>query len=105
MTEYQIATLAVSAGQLLVGLAGVSLVGVGIRAMTEAAKRRDRQLDEHRRDADQRHAEAMHAGDLREKRDDARHAEAMRSLEAIIKGMERQTAALQTVIERTGTRA
>ncbi len=87
MTEYQIATLAVSAGQLLVGLAGVSLVGVGIRAMTEAAKRRDRQLDEYRRDADQRHAEAM------------------RSLEAIIKGMERQTAALQTVIERTGTRA
>ena len=61
-----------------------------------------------------------HAGDLREKREDARHreamhsadqhhaeamrdadqhhAEAMRSLEALIKGME-------TVIERTGGRA
>ena len=92
MTEYEIATLAVSAGQLLIGLAGVTLVGVGIRAMTEAAKRRDRQLDEHRRDADQRHAEAMHAADQH-------HREAMRSLESIIKGME-------AVIERTaGTRA
>ncbi len=76
MTEYEIATLAISAGQLLVGLAGVTLVGVGIRAMTEAAKRRDRQLDEHRRDQDQRHRESMEA------------------LRALIHGME-------TVIART----
>ncbi len=34
------------------------------------------------------------AGDQREKREDQRHREAMRSLEALIKGME-------TVIERT----
>ena len=38
------------------------------------------------------------AGDQRAVREDARHREAMRSLEAIIKGME-------TVIERTGGRA
>ena len=38
------------------------------------------------------------SGDQRAVREDARHAEAMRALEAIIKGME-------TVIERTGGRA
>lgn len=38
------------------------------------------------------------AGDQRAAREDARHAEAMRALEGLIKGME-------TVIERTGSRA
>ena len=87
MTEYEIATLAyqqgaqwIAVGQLAVAVVGVGLVGVGIRAMTETAKRRDRQLDQHRRDQDQRHAESMEA------------------LRALIKGME-------TVIERTEGRA
>ncbi len=70
----------IAAGQLVTAVVGVGLVGFGIRAMTEAAKRRDRQLDEHRRNQDQRHAESMEA------------------LRALIKGME-------TVIERTGVRA
>ena len=61
MTGYEIATLVISAGQLATAVVGVALVRVGIRAMTEAAKRRDRQLDEHRRDQDQRHAESMEA--------------------------------------------
>ena len=70
----------IAAGQLATAVVGVGLVGVGIRAMTEAAKRRDRQLDAHRRDQDQRHTESMEA------------------LRALIRGME-------TVIERTGGRA
>ena len=76
MTGYELATLAISAVQAVASLGAVIVILVGIRQM-------------------------RHAGDLREKREDARHAEAMRSLEAIIKGMEQQTAALQTVIERT----
>ncbi len=76
MTGYELATLAISAVQAIASLGAVTVILVGIRQM-------------------------RHAGDLREKREDARHAEAMRSLEAIIKGMEQQTAALQTVIERT----
>ena len=66
----------IAAGQLATTVVGVGLVGVGIRAMTEAGMCRDRQLDEQRRDANQRHAESMEA------------------LRALIKGME-------TVIERT----
>ena len=73
MTGYELATLAISAVQAVASLGAVIVILVGIRQM-------------------------RHAGDLREKREDARHAEAMRSLEAIIKGME-------TVIERTGGRA
>ena len=76
MTGYELATLAISAVQAVASLGAVTLILVGLRQM-------------------------RHAGGLREKREDARHAEAMRSLEAIIKGMEQQTAALQTVIERT----
>ena len=44
------------------------------------------------------------AGDQREKCEDARHRKAMRSLEAIIRSMEQQSAALQTVIERATSR-
>ena len=80
MTEWiVVGQLAIGAGQLMIGIAGVILVWQGLRQM-------------------------RHAGDQREKREDARHREAMRSLEAIIKGMEQQSAALQTVIERTGGR-
>lgn len=63
----------IAAGQLAVGAAGVTLVWQGIRQMRRA-------------------------GDQREKREDARHQEAMRALEALIKGV-------GTVIERTGGRA
>ena len=76
----------IAAGQLATAIVGVGLVGVGIRAMTEAAKRRDRQLDELRRDADQRHTENMEA------------------LRALIRGMDQQTEGLKVVIDRTGSR-
>ena len=80
MTEWiAIGQLAIGVGQLMVGIAGVILVWQGLRQM-------------------------LHAGDQREKREDARHREAMLSLGAIIRGMEQQSAALQTVIERTGSR-
>lgn len=80
MTEWiAIGQLAIGVGQLMVGIAGVILVWQGLRQM-------------------------RHAGNQREKREDARHREAMLSLGAIIRGMEQQSAALQTVIERTGSR-
>ena len=74
-------------GQMLTGMFGVGLVWFGVLQMRRA-------------------------GDQREKREDARHREAMRSLEALIKGMDRRTEALtksidqqaealKTVIERT----
>lgn len=63
-------------GQMLTGMLGVGLVWFGVLQMRRA-------------------------GDQREKREEARHQEAMRSLEALIKGMDQQLEALKTVIERT----
>ena len=59
MTPFEIATLAISAGQLVVGGFGVWLVREGVQQMRRA-------------------------GDQREKREDARHREAMRALEVLI---------------------
>ncbi len=84
MTTYAMATLAINAAHAVASLGAVAAILVGIRQMRRAGD-----LREKREDA--RHREAMRDADQR-------HAEAMRSLEAIIKGME-------TVIERTGTRA
>ena len=60
-------------------------------------------------EAQQRQAEAQRAeAEQREKRADQRHAEAMRALDAVIKGMDQQAETLraavkgmETVIERT----
>ena len=59
MTPFEIATLAISAGQLVVGGFGVWLVREGVQQMRRA-------------------------GDQREKREDGRHREAMRALEVLI---------------------
>ena len=64
---------------LLVGVAHFALIWVGLRQMRTSSEERNRQLDSQ---------EAAAAN---------RHAESMRTLEALIKGME-------TVIERTGGR-
>lgn len=70
MTGFEIATLAIAAGQLAVGAAAVGAVLYGIRQM-------------------------RHAGDQREKREDARHTESMTALRALVQGLERQGEALQ----------
>ncbi len=80
MTEWMaIGQLPIGVGQLMVVIAEVFLVWQGLRQMRQA-------------------------GDQKEKREDARHREAMRSLETIIRGMEQQSVALQTVVERAGSR-
>ena len=116
MTEFETTSLILAgagAGASIISAiaASVAAIGIwhGIRAMVRASKERgtdaraDRQAAEA---ADQRrHAEAMQAGDQR-------HAEAMAALseliqagqrqhEATMRALERQGAALETVIERT----
>lgn len=99
----------IAAGQLAVAAAGVALVWNGIWQMRRAGDQREEREN-------QRHREVMAAltktDEAREKRDDTRHAEAMRALDsqaealrAVVQGMQQQTAALQTVIERTAGRA
>ncbi|MDE0031950.1 MAG: hypothetical protein OXU75_02250 [Deltaproteobacteria bacterium] len=121
----------IAAGQLAVAAAGVALVWNGIWQMRRAGDQREERENQRHREVmaaltktdearekreDTRHAEAMRALDsqaeAREKREDARHAEAMRALDsqaealrAVVQGMQQQTAALQTVIERTAGRA
>ena len=81
MTEFQAATLAIAAGQLSVGVAGILLVWQGLRQMRRA-------------------------GDQREKREDARHTEAMQALDsqaealrAVVVGLERQGAGLEAALK------
>ena len=90
MTLFESLSLAIAAGQMLVGLTGVVLVWVGVRQMIRANDDRTAQLDQQRHEAEQR-----------EKRADQRHDEAMEvlrqqgeALRILVKGME-------TVIERT----
>ena len=88
-------------GQMLTGMLGVGLVGLGLQQMRRAGDQREKREDA-------RHREAMAAID-------SRHRESMRALEALIKGLDRQgetsqslvkgldrqTEALKVVIERT----
>ncbi len=109
MTAYEIATLAARNAALWVAIAQVAVTAIigggqiavvlhGIRAMQRMGERRAREQD-------QRHAEAMQAGEKR-------HAEAMAALNALIEGQARQgraldaqTRALNELIERTAPRA
>ena len=81
-------------------------------AQMEAQQRQaeaQRRQAEAQMEAQQRQAEAQRAeAEQREKRADQRHAEAMRALDAVIKGMDQQAETLraavkgmETVIERT----
>ena len=70
MTGYDIATLTISAVQAVASLGAVIAILVGIRQMRRA-------------------------GDVREKREDARHAESMTALRALIAGLEQQGGALR----------
>lgn len=80
MTGFEIATLAIAAVQAAASLGAVTAILVGIRQM-------------------------RHAGDQREKREDARHTESMTALQALVQGLERQGEALQRqgeALERQG---
>lgn len=67
----------IAAGQLAVGAVGVTLVWRGLQQM-------------------------RHAGDQREKREDARHREAMQALANQAEGMRALTEGMRVLIERTG---
>ena len=104
MNEYEIASLAAReaslwvavaqvAATLAIGIGQISVVWYGIRAMQRMGATRAREQD-------QRHEEAMTKADQR-------HEEAMTALNELIRAGQAQTAALETVIERTapGSRA
>ena len=104
MNEYEIASLAAREASLLVavaqvaatlviGIGQIAVVWYGIRAMQRMGATRAREQD-------QRHEETM-------TRADQRHEEAMTALNELIRAGQAQTAALETVIERTapGARA
>ena len=98
---YQAVGLAIAAANTLAALAAAAGIWYGIRAMVRANRERAAILDQQRQADERRHEETMTA--MRE-----HHEEAMRrldhqgrALEALIAGLERQTAALETVIERT----
>jgi len=94
MNEYEAATLAtryaglwIAAAQVGVGLLQAGIVWYGIRAMQRMGATRAREQD-------QRHEETM-------TRADQRHEETMTALNELIRAGQAQTAALETVIERT----
>ena len=134
MDEYQAATLAIRtyalwaaygqvAATVLIGGGQIAVVLYGIRAMIRANRERAVILDQQHQ-ADERrhekamaaHAEAMAEGARRHEEtmaalaesaraDDKRHEEAMGALKALIGGLERQTASLESVVERTAPTA
>ena len=73
----------------------------GIRAMIRANKDRAGILDRQREADERRHEEAMTKADQRHEETMAALADQRRALEALIGGLERQTASLEAVVERT----
>ena len=87
MTEFETASLVLRG---LVGAGQIVVVAIGIMVMRGMNRGRTRQF-EAQMEAQRREAEARRVeSDRREKREDARHAEAMRALDATIKGLEQQ---------------
>ncbi len=107
--DYEAATLAIREWTLWVAIAQVAIsaaqtgiVYYGIRAMIRATDRRSHDTAaaaaDARREADQRHAEAMQAGA-------ERHAENMAAINAMAATLAQATAALKLVVERTEAEA
>ena len=122
MTDFEQATLAAQHVALWISAAGVGAtflsaaaatvaawgIWYGIRAMVRANKDRAVILDRQREADERRHEEVMAAHAEAMAEGAHRHEEAMaalaiqgRSLEALIAGLERQTASLEVVVERT----
>ena len=85
MTEFEMASLFLRG---VVGAGQIAVVAVGIHFMRQMNKDRARQVEAQRAEADQR-----------EKRADQRHAEAMRALEALIKGMDHQAETSRALVK------
>ena len=105
MTDFESASLTVAivvavATCISAGAATVAAGGIwyGIRAMIRANKDRAGILDQQRKADERRHEEVMTEGARR-------HEESMTALKALIGGLERQTASLEAVVERTAPRA
>ena len=105
MTEFEVASLwlrgLVGAGQILVVAIGILVMRGMNRERAAQAEAQHRQV-EAQMEAQRRQVEAQRAGA------DQRHAEAMRALDALVKGMEQQGETLraavkgmEAVIERT----
>ena len=105
MTEFETASLIVRG---VVGAGQIIVVAIGVHFMRQMNKDRapqtEAQMEAQRRQVEAQRAEA----DQREKRADQRHAEAMRALDALVKGMDQQGETLraavkgmEAVIERT----
>ena len=126
-----IAAVAAVASLISAAASTAAAIGIwyGIRAMVRANKARavilDRQhqaderrheetmaaLADQRRDDERRHeaamaahAESMAAFSRQQRDDERRHEENMTALKALIGGLERQTASLEAVVERTAPR-
>ena len=126
MTDFESASLAAQQAALWVAIvvavatcisaiaATVAAGGIwyGIRAMIRANKDRAGILDRQREADERRHDETMAAFAQQHRDGERRHEENMaaladqrRALEALIGGLERQTASLEAVVERTAPRA
>ncbi len=112
MTGFETASLAIAAANAAAAVVVACGIWYGIRAMVSANKDRAVILDQQRRADERRHEETMAAFAQQHRADERRHEEAMqahagqrRGLEALIAGLERQTASLETVIERTAPTA
>ena len=129
--DYEAATLAIREWTLWVAIAQVAISAIqtgivyyGIRAMIRATDRRSHEAaeaaeraetarreaaDAARREADQRHAEAMQAGAERHaeamQAGAERHAENMAAINAMAATLAQATAALKLVVERTAPEA
>ncbi len=108
MTEFEQATLAaqhvalwISAASAAASAAAAWGIWYGIRAMVRANKDRAAILDRQREADERRHKEAMAAHAEAMAEGARRHEENMTALKALIGGLERQTASLERVVERT----
>ena len=105
MTGFETASLAIAAANAAAAVVAACGIWYGIRAMVSANKDRAAILDQQRRADERRHEETMAAFAQQHRADERRHEENMAALKALIGGLERQTASLETVIERTAPAA
>ena len=103
MTVLEVVTLAIAFANAASAAAAAAGIWYGIRAMVRASDERGRQQRhamQQQRDAMQQQRDAMQQ---QRDADERRHEENMTALKALIGGLERQTAALETVVERTAS--
>ena len=103
MTVLEVVTLAIAFANTASAAAAAAGIWYGIRAMVRASDERGQQQRhamQQQRDAMQQQRDAMQQ---QRDADERRHEENMTALKALIGGLERQTAALETVVERTAS--